>query len=368
MEECQQGLQEAKEKEETEVKEVMMEGQKGEEATAAATTAVELPNSTASAMETGRDGEGPDSGAPPAHPIPTQRPLEHLMRDMGLEAKDGDIIFPITPIGRPPPYNHELSAENHKRAEEAMKKIGSLHLQAIHNAGTVRQVDRILVELLMAQFTRVNQMMGADLNTSLQEFFTVIETSGDTLLEELKTALGPTVSNLVPYNLQRVVETHNWHLYMSITKVLVFLDCARQEGHDFLEDLVKSLQTDEELKKLLTALSKRISAFEDHVWDLALSKELAEEEVALHVNLALTATRPVIGNYFNGVLEGLVGSLGIKIHEDKDPPRSTQEGLERRLAEELKQLSMSAPSLEGSESHGLHVGYSLQYADHEKGP
>ena len=107
--------------------------------------------------------------------------------------------------------------------------------------------------------------------------------------------LGPTVSNLAPYNLQQVVETHNSHLYMSVTKVLVFLDCARQEGHDFLEDLVKSLQTDEELKKLLTALSKRILAFEDHVWDLALSKELAEEEVTLCVNLALTATRPVIG-------------------------------------------------------------------------
>ena len=249
-----------------------------------------------------------------------------------------------------------------------MKKIHSLHLQVIHNAGTVRQVDRILAELLMAQFTRVNLMMGADLNTSLQEFFTVIEMSGDTLLEELKTALGPTVSNLVPYNLQQVVETHNSCLYMSVTKVLVFLDCARQEGHDFLEDLVKSLQTDEELKKLLTALSKRISAFKDHVWDLALSKDLAEEEVALHVNLALTATRPVIGNYFNGVLEGLIGSLGIKIHEDEDPPHSTQEGLERCLAEELEQLSVSAPSLEGSESRGLHVGYSLQYADHKKGP
>ena len=50
----------------------------------------------------------------------------------------------------------------------------------------------------MAQFTRVNQMMGADLNTSLREFFTVIETSGDTLLEELKTALGPTVEQPGP--------------------------------------------------------------------------------------------------------------------------------------------------------------------------
>ena len=63
------------------------------------------------------------------------------------------------------------------------------------------------------------------------------------------------------------------------------------------------------------------------------------------MNLALMATRPIIGNYFNGVLEGLMGSLGIKIHEDEDPPHSTQEGLERCLAKELKQLSVSAPSL-----------------------
>ena len=94
------------------MKEERMEDQRGEEAAAAATTAVDLPKSTASTMETGGDGEGPDSGAPPAHPVPTQKPLEHLMRDIGLEAKDGDIIFPITHIGRPPPYNHELSTEN----------------------------------------------------------------------------------------------------------------------------------------------------------------------------------------------------------------------------------------------------------------
>ena len=108
-----------------------------------------------------------------------------------------------------------------------MSKICSIHLQAIYNAGEVRQVNQILAELLMAQFTRVNLMMGEDLNTSLQELFSVVEESGKTFLMELKMALGPTVSNLVPYNLQRVVESHNSHLYMSLTKVLVFLDCAR---------------------------------------------------------------------------------------------------------------------------------------------
>ena len=115
------------------------------------------------------------------------------------------------------------------------------------------------------------------------------------------------------------MESHNSHLYMSLTKVLVFLDCVRWEGHDFLEDQVKSLQPSEEFKKLITALSEQISAFEDHIWELALSEELAEEEVALHVNLALTAARPVVGNYFSGVLEGLMGRLRIKIHEDENP-------------------------------------------------
>ena len=51
-----------------------------------------------------------------------------------------------------------------------------------------------------------------------------------------------------------------------------------------------SLKSDEEFKQLITSLSEQISAFEDLIWELALSEELAEEEVALCVNLALTAT------------------------------------------------------------------------------
>ena len=88
-EECQQRLKEAKDKEETEVKEEGVEEQGGEEAAAVAATTVELPDSTTSAMETSGDGEGPDSGAPPPHSVSTQRPLERLMRDITLEAKDG---------------------------------------------------------------------------------------------------------------------------------------------------------------------------------------------------------------------------------------------------------------------------------------
>ena len=135
-------------------------------------------------------------------------------------------------------------------------------------------------------------------------------------------------------------------------------------GHDFLEDWVKSLQSDEEFRKLITALLEQISAFEE----LALSEKLAEEEVAIHVNLALTAMRPMVGNYFGGILEGLVGRLRIKIHGDGSPPHSTQEGLEKHFAKVLRLSSTSPPALEGCGSWGLQVGYSLEFTDEGKGP
>ena len=54
------------------MKEEGVDEQGGEEAAAAATTAVELPNSTTSAMEISGGGEGPDLGAPPPHPVSTR--------------------------------------------------------------------------------------------------------------------------------------------------------------------------------------------------------------------------------------------------------------------------------------------------------
>ena len=115
-----------------------------------APTNTDLPDSTAPGMEVNDDGEGPNFEEVPPCSDPTSKPLECMLRDMDLGAKDGDLIFPITNVGRPLPYNHELSAEDQERVEVAMKKIYSFHLQAVYNAGGVRQVDQILAELLMA--------------------------------------------------------------------------------------------------------------------------------------------------------------------------------------------------------------------------
>ena len=98
---------------------------------------------------------------------------------------------------------------------------------------------------------------------------------------------------------------------------------------------MKNLQSNEEFKKLVTALSELILTYESHIWGLALSDELAEEEVVLHINLALWPPDPLWETISGEYWKALWGGLEIKIHGDESPPHSSQEGLERCFAEAL---------------------------------
>ena len=135
-----------------------------------------------------------------------------------------------------------------------------------------------------------------------------------------------------------------------------------------MEDQVTTLQSDEEFKKFITALSEWISSYESHIWKLVLSDELADKEVALRVNLTLTATQLVVGNYFGVILEGPMGRLGIKTWGNESPTCSFQEHLERCFAEALQLSSPATPFLEGCHSRSLHARYSLEFADEGKEP
>ena len=49
-------------------------------------------------------------------------------------------------------------------------------------------------------------------------------------------------------------------------------------------------------------------------------------EVLLWVILGVAVDQPVESNFFPGILEGLLGRLGITAHGEKNPPTSAKEG------------------------------------------
>ena len=58
-----------------------------------------------------------------------------------------------------------------------LERIHTLHLQTMHKMGNVREVDRTLAQTLMAEFVRLQLIVGEDLTKSLMALHTDLEAS-----------------------------------------------------------------------------------------------------------------------------------------------------------------------------------------------
>ena len=94
----------------------------------------------------------------------------------------------------------------------------------------------------------------------------------------------------------------------------------------FLQHHLSQLHAQKELKNLLANLSNSLAAHQSRVHPIADSDALKNIEVSQQVIVEMSADQPLEGNFFPGILEGLLGSLGINASGGENPPTSSNEG------------------------------------------
>ena len=92
---------------------------------------------------------------------------------------------------------------------------------------------------------------------------------------------------------------------------LTQLDEAREEMEKFIQSHLEELRSPQETKNLIGELFSRITDHRGRVRELLRSKPLRHPEVIPLIMVGLAADRPLKSNFFPGLLEGLLGSLGI---------------------------------------------------------
>ena len=107
---------------------------------------------------------------------------------------------------------------------------------------------------------------------------------------------------------------------------LAWLEEACKRMEEFIRTRIREMLSQQEAKNLIEELSSRIADHRGKIRQLVHGELLRHPEVAPRVLVGLAAERPLESNFFPGVLEGLLGSLGIAAARESDPPSSSHEG------------------------------------------
>ena len=210
---------------------------------------------------------------------------------------------------------------------EVMDQVQDLNLQWIQDMGFIWGIDHALSKSLMVEFLHLKVLMEENLSATLRAWQVEMEVAMDNLLRDLDAATQ--VSTTLPSQNAAVgtaLRQFQAAIQLRMALPLTWLDEARERIEEFIRSHLREMLSQQETKDLIGELSSWIADHQGRVRQLLHSGSLRHPEVAPLILVGLAAERPLESNFFPGLLEGLLGRLGITAARESNPPSSSHEG------------------------------------------
>ena len=280
----------------------------------------------------------------------------------------GSPTLAMTPLSatssKPPPTPALGDHEVLELVHDTLDQVYALHLETLQEMGFIREVDRALAKSIMSEFIRLQLIVGDDLNTSLQAMHADLEATTDELIRDLDIA-AQNSTDLPSKNPSVRVALHRFKklVKLKLTLPLAQVDAAHEDMDRFLQHRLEELHSPADMRNLIESLSQRVAAHHSGVHQIVYSEPLKHAEVAQQVLMGMAADQPVESNFFPGILEGLLGRLGIAAPGEKNPPTSSKEGAAQLWAsavlDAVQKMEKRWVRLETSGSSGMPPGLHL---------
>ena len=211
------------------------------------------------------------------------------------------------------------------RVVEVMDQVHDLNLRWIQEMGFIREIDHTLSKSLVVEFLCLKILMGEDLSAALWAWQVEMEVTTDNLLRDLDAAAQ--VSTTLPSQSLAVgtaLRQFRVVVQLKMALPLTQLDEAQERMEGYIRSCLREMLSQQETKSLIGELSLQIADHRGKVCQLLCSEPLRHPEVAPLILVGLAAERPIKSNFFPGLLEGLLGSLGIAAAGESNPPLSSR--------------------------------------------
>ena len=214
-------------------------------------------------------------------------------------------------------------------AREILECVHAICLQTMHEMGSVRELDQTLARTLMAEFVRLQLIIGEDLMKSLVALHTDLETSFEALSSDFTRTLNLHSNDPVSPQVKELIQMFQQSISMKVNLPLMELGAAREDMEGFLQRCLCEISSQSESQKIIEELSQTLSVHASRVQEVIQAPGLNELAVFQQVMVGLAMDQPLEANFFPGILEGLTGRLGLMPPGVVDPPTSARAGMSR---------------------------------------
>ena len=174
-------------------------------------------------------------------------------------------------------------APNRERVLETtigiLECIHTLHLQTMHEMGTVREVDRTLAQTLMAEFVRLLLIVGEDLTKSLMVLSTDLEASCTELVSDIAKTMDLHPEHPVSRQVKAALVRFQKMTSLKVALPLTELEAAWKDMEAFMQSHLEELSSQTESRELIRELSQKLANHASRVRELVQIPELTEGEV-----------------------------------------------------------------------------------------
>ena len=142
-----------------------------------------------------------------------------------------------------------------------LNRIHTLRIQILHDMGGMKELEQAAVHTLMAEFTRLQSILGEDLTRSLSALRSELETSSEALSSDLLSVLNLHSGDPAFPWVKELIQKHHQSVSMKVNLPLMELETAREDLGRFLQGCLHKLSSNPKAQEVVEEISQTLSSY-----------------------------------------------------------------------------------------------------------
>ena len=210
----------------------------------------------------------------------------------------------------------------------AVRHIHAIRLQTMHNMGCVREVEQVAVSTLMAEFARLQAILGEDLTQSLSALRSELEASSEALSADILNVLNLHPGDPGFSRVKELLQKHHQSVSMKVNLPLIEGEAAKEDLDRFLQECLHELGSGPQAQEVFEEIARRLMNYNRRVREtIHTTSGMERPGVFNQIMLTLAVEQPMEVVLLPGILDGLSGRLDMPTPGVVNPPTSAREGV-----------------------------------------